>query len=609
MIPPPARWAAAGLLATGLAALTGGLSSPLLALPALWLFRLPAGPFAPHAARIGLDLIVALGLFELGTGPAGAVELAGLSLLGVALLAGRLVTRRKRDRLADLEFQMQRIEAEATRPAPSSEKARAARRLEALRTGLLAATATSGAERAVVWDADLALRRLVARMASDGSPAGGWFPMLGSPLGWLAEEGEAIRFDARPPISARIAVIHATRLSREGNHAVLLALEFAPGADAPDPPTLASTARSFQDVLDRVDEHAMHVAFRERVEILMETLRNIPESIEPERFATSLVQDAIRLAAAGGGMIASWDGEAGEVLACAGADGGPSVGALFAATDSEVGLAARAGTALRVDVSSKRVGPKQIAAPGERWQHRPRHLFALPLPSAGATTGLLAVWRAMPLDPSGLELLESLAPFAGAQLARSLEFGRVRATAERDALTGLYNRRAFDRRLANEEIRFERYRHPLALLILDIDHFKAVNDTHGHEAGDQVLRSVADILANAVRDVDIVARFGGEEFVALLPETSLPAAVDVAERLRAAVEDTVVAWRGSSIPVRASIGVSACPECVSGTDELMRSADAALYLAKTEGRNRVAAAPVKPASSKPTGASGRRGRS
>lgn len=162
--------------------------------------------------------------------------------------------------------------------------------------------------------------------------------------------------------------------------------------------------------------------------------------------------------------------------------------------------------------------------------------------------------------------------------------------AVRDRLTGLYNRSFFDERLEAEHGSAWRHGLPLALIMLDIDHFKQVNDTWGHEAGDAALRAVGALLEAAVREVDIAARFGGEEFVVLLPETTMDGAKEFAERLRRRVEDEVVTWKDQVIPLSVSLGVSAVPECVTDPAELLQSADAALYQAKIAGRNRVVTA-------------------
>jgi diguanylate cyclase (GGDEF)-like protein len=162
-----------------------------------------------------------------------------------------------------------------------------------------------------------------------------------------------------------------------------------------------------------------------------------------------------------------------------------------------------------------------------------------------------------------------------------------------DALTGLANRRLFDERLEAEFQRSSRYRSPLSCLMMDLDHFKRLNDQWGHAFGDEVLRQVAAAARRALRDVDLLARYGGEELVALLPETGLAEAVLVAERVRAGVEGLRLAARveGRTGAVRctASLGVATFPgPGVDSGPTLVAAADACLYAAKAAGRNRVA---------------------
>jgi diguanylate cyclase (GGDEF)-like protein len=157
-----------------------------------------------------------------------------------------------------------------------------------------------------------------------------------------------------------------------------------------------------------------------------------------------------------------------------------------------------------------------------------------------------------------------------------------------DPLSGLANRRSLERELERELSRVRRNGTQLGLLMLDIDHFKRFNDTYGHLAGDEVIKNVGGKLAAALRRGDFVARFGGEEFCVLLPDTDSPGAVLVARRIRIAVERMELQYNGQSLKVTTSIGVTTIePGAAIERDELIACADAALYKAKAEGRNRV----------------------
>ena len=170
------------------------------------------------------------------------------------------------------------------------------------------------------------------------------------------------------------------------------------------------------------------------------------------------------------------------------------------------------------------------------------------------------------------------------RVARLLEM-----QAHTDPLTGLANRRRFFEMAEAELARTRRYDAPLSLLMLDIDHFKEVNDTHGHRAGDRVLGSLALICLEVLRNVDVVGRVGGEEFAILLPETGLDGAMEVAERLREAIEKSAVV-REEGVPLRVTVSIGvAILEDGTNLDTLLNRADAALYDAKHRGRNRVRA--------------------
>jgi two-component system cell cycle response regulator len=166
---------------------------------------------------------------------------------------------------------------------------------------------------------------------------------------------------------------------------------------------------------------------------------------------------------------------------------------------------------------------------------------------------------------------------------------RLELLAHTDPLTKTLNRRALGERLGAEMERVRRYSTTLSLLLIDLDHFKQINDTHGHLAGDDVLVEIAAVLQRVVRAVDVVARYGGEEFVIVLPETGGPGAEAFAERLRELIEGhSFVASRGRPIRLTTSIGVSVFPGFgVESVEDLLANADQALYRAKTEGRNRV----------------------
>jgi diguanylate cyclase (GGDEF)-like protein/PAS domain S-box-containing protein len=164
---------------------------------------------------------------------------------------------------------------------------------------------------------------------------------------------------------------------------------------------------------------------------------------------------------------------------------------------------------------------------------------------------------------------------------------RLRELATTDSLTGLANRRRFMELAQREFTRSRRYQGPLTMLMMDIDHFKRVNDTHGHDVGDEVLRALAATSIKALREADILGRLGGEEFGVLLPETEATAAMEVAERLRRAVEAAAMATGGGELRITVSIGAASLSGDTTSVEALLKRADVALYEAKQSGRNRV----------------------
>ncbi len=156
-----------------------------------------------------------------------------------------------------------------------------------------------------------------------------------------------------------------------------------------------------------------------------------------------------------------------------------------------------------------------------------------------------------------------------------------------DPLTGLYNRRYMEIMLNHELQRAERANYAVSLIMMDIDHFKKLNDTYGHPAGDEVLRKLAVLMKSQVRKADIACRYGGEEFLIILPETSLEIASGRAETLRQAFSDLTIKYDGQIMKGNLSLGVAAFPQHARAPQQLIQVVDTALYAAKTGGRNRV----------------------
>jgi len=215
-------------------------------------------------------------------------------------------------------------------------------------------------------------------------------------------------------------------------------------------------------------------------------------------------------------------------------------------------------------------------------------ILCVPLRLGSKIKGVISVQSYLPhqYTQEDLEMLELLAGQGAIALENSRLFGEVQQLAITDPLTLLYNRRRFFELADQEFERTQRYERPLSVIMLDIDHFKRVNDTYGHYVGDQVLQRLAEICAKNIRQIDILARYGGEEFVILMPETYSVDAFISCERLRAEVSSEPFVTTRGPIPVSISLGVVDMSTPCRSLEELLDRSDQALYESKNTGRNR-----------------------
>jgi len=323
-------------------------------------------------------------------------------------------------------------------------------------------------------------------------------------------------------------------------------------------------------------------------EALATMATNLESVTEPNEVAATVVEaiattfDFERVA-----LVASPDGQSGSVLASSGRVG--DVGARrFDPRLSALANACAGRTSVLVN-GLDRADDAWLAEllPGAR------NVIAVPLVAEGHALGLLVAVHGRRLGARiarrVVSMAERFVSHGTLALRNAWLLEQVHRMAMTDGLTGVANRAAFDRALAAEIERAARQREDVSLLLLDIDHFKVLNDRHGHQVGDQVLRLVGATLTAACRDFDTAARYGGEEFAVLLPETGAEEAVQVAERLRSAI-----AGMPSGVDVTVSAGVSTFPFDATDADGLVAAADGALYSSKRDGRNRVTAAAGRP---------------
>ncbi len=242
---------------------------------------------------------------------------------------------------------------------------------------------------------------------------------------------------------------------------------------------------------------------------------------------------------------------------------------------------------ITVQVDSRKLTAKQrMVSPKATLKS---HL-TLPLAVEGEILGCLSLNSDQPnaFDAQDLQFLSVIGYQMAASLKHFQRFSSVKNMATYDTLTGLYNRRYFEERLGVEAEKSFYSGIPLSLVMVDIDHFKKVNDTFGHTEGDQILCRISSLLKNSVRRKDTVARYGGEEFILILPEAGLEQSFVIAERIRQSVENTLFEVGRAQVNLTLSMGISSFPSHrVKSKEELIKIADQALYDAKRGGRNKV----------------------
>lgn len=233
-----------------------------------------------------------------------------------------------------------------------------------------------------------------------------------------------------------------------------------------------------------------------------------------------------------------------------------------------------------------------IHVSAEHSERLPDRYFCLPIIAHGDTVGLLHLVFDEGAESEGLDT-QKLANFCAEQISLAIANVKLREQlrdqSTRDPLTGLYNRRYFLDFAKREINRSTTTKRPAALISLDVDHFKQFNDEYGHDAGDTVLKALAETLQTMFREGDVPCRLGGEEFIVMLPGATRARAMERAEALRAQIEGLTIRYGGQTLKITASLGVAAYPDDGMVLEALMREADEALYKAKSDGRNRVRA--------------------
>jgi len=368
----------------------------------------------------------------------------------------------------------------------------------------------------------------------------------------------------------------------------------------------AELGREFNDMSAQL-EAKMEEVDHKRQE-LAETIRRVGDALATGLDRRGVVALAVRQA------VDACDAEVGRALPLArGAFSGCEVGEVDGVLKAAVEAAERDAFAIRSDVGAELLGALEGDERAERTrravsaQREGVHAISIGLRSpvdGPEYLGALSIARhGRPFTREEEELLEYLAGQAVVSIENASLHEAVEQQAVTDELTGLANVRAFFATLDREVERSRRFDTPLGLVMLDLDDFKLVNDSYGHQQGDEVLALVGGVLRDAVRELDTVARYGGEELAVILPQTDASGAELLAQRMRVAVESLQIPRLGGrgALSVTASFGVAEMPESALDRDGLIAAADAALYAAKRAGKNRVerAGSPVAEPSSQP----------
>jgi diguanylate cyclase (GGDEF)-like protein len=329
------------------------------------------------------------------------------------------------------------------------------------------------------------------------------------------------------------------------------------------------------------------VSERDALANAVRTFSDSLKTVDAEDFWQNVTQNAAEIMRSERASLLVADERSGEleVKAMVGAHNLQPAGELVGGRVARV-VFERNEPALVTDIRRTALKP----APHER-RYRSRSFLSYPISVGERTIGVMSFTdRASgeSFDQGSLEIFQAIAPQIAVAIDRANlkeKAGEFEALSVTDALTGLLNRRYIEERLLEEIKRSNRHGFPMSFMMLDVDHFKSYNDEFGHPAGDEALKIVARLIRDTLRGADVAARFGGEEFAILLPQTTGFEAVAIAERIRVNLAETRFPLR----KVTASIGVASCSADLCATETLIAAADKALYAAKHQGRNRVLA--------------------
>ncbi len=454
-----------------------------------------------------------------------------------------------------------------------------------------------GADEAVFWRWSEERDSLVP--ASWSTPGAGR-PMHFSPawdglVKWAAE-ARVIHFDA----DARVAVarLAAAPVEHTGELIGVLSVARAEGLERGRDhvkqwlPRHAAQVGRLVSMSELRREYSRHMR---QSRALLSAAERVQGHKSQEAICKSICATALQVSSASDAAVIRWNSEESRGWVQYTTAGFRHRGPYPITTESLAARACREGTNMIIEDVSQATGATSLFFDNDGgWPRGTVAVVPLKLQDRVIGAIVVAAERTGIVPQDEARNVALLGALAAPSLEMVWEMEEVSHRAHTDALTGLANRRAFDEQIEQLLAHADRFGHSVSLILADVDHFKVVNDSWGHEAGDVVLKSIADTLAAGVRTVDVCARFGGEEIAIILPQTTLVGAVELADRLRAAVGAKRIWAAGNEIPVTISCGVACYPEGVLSKEALFAATDRALYEAKSAGRNCVRSAAPKP---------------
>ncbi len=345
---------------------------------------------------------------------------------------------------------------------------------------------------------------------------------------------------------------------------------------------IGEMAKSFNEMTVAITDQVV----QER--LVRNLMSDLATTVDPKQVAAHILRAMLSAPGVLGGILYNLNGEDLDLLVVSGLDESMRLPATMDGLSDDIFQAIKNGNVLEVPPEESCL--KEIKVPSGTEHVQPDSIIIVPLVTGSRTVGVMVLpCLATYLAQERVQLVEMLGNHVAAYLQNALLHRKIGEMAALDWLTRILNRRFGMRRLREEFSRSLRHGSALSVVLLDIDHFKRVNDQYGHAAGDAVLKEVAALLKGNIRTGEAVCRYGGEEFMIVAPGNDLHDANILSERLRGLIENTTIRWAGQDLRVTVSLGVATWPIIpASVVNEIVSAADEALYFAKESGRNRVA---------------------